>query len=154
MRKVIFMIFLTSISFASSATTDSSLLQKAEAIASVEHKFILINFSGSDWCIPCMKMKKAIFSTANFNSYAEKNLVWINADFPRDTKKLLSQQIKQNEALAETYNKNGDFPYTVLLDEKGNVIRTWDGLPNLTAEDFIKQIDVAVNDNRKSGKAQ
>jgi thioredoxin-related protein len=151
MRTFLLLTFLAVASL-SKAATDSSFIQKTEATAATQHKYILLNFSGSDWCIPCMKMKKAVFSTDTFSHYSAENLVWINADFPRDKKTLSKQQVKQNEDLADKYNKKGAFPYTVLLDEKGNVIKSWDGFPNLTAEEFIKQVDTALNDNRKATK--
>jgi thioredoxin-related protein len=153
MYKLILVAFLAISSFAASAATDSSFIQKTEAAAATQHKYILLNFSGSDWCIPCIKMKKAVFATDTFNHYAAENLLWVNADFPRNGKSLSKQQLKQNEELADKYNKKGAFPYTVLLDEKGNIIKSWDGFPNLTAEEFIKQVDAAVNDNRKRNKA-
>jgi thioredoxin-related protein len=152
MHKFIFAALLAISAFTAEAATDSSFLQKAEAAAATQHKYILLNFSGSDWCIPCMKMKKAVFSTDTFHHYAAENLLWMNADFPRNKKNISKQQSKQNEELADQYNKKGSFPYTILLDEKGNIIKSWDGFPNLTAEEFIKQIDAAVNDNRKGNK--
>jgi thioredoxin-related protein len=152
MRKILLVALLSVASLLSKAATDSSFIQKTEATAATQHKYILLNFSGSDWCIPCMKMKKAVFATDTFSRYSTENLLWINADFPRNKKSLSKQQVKQNEDLADKYNKKGAFPYTVLLDEKGNVIKSWDGFPNLTAEEFIKQVDTAVNDNRKANK--
>lgn len=153
MRKIVFVLFLAVSSFAATAATDSSFLQLKEAAAATEHRYILLNFSGSDWCIPCMKMKKNIFETDTFSRYSSQNLIWINADFPRNKKDLTRQQVKQNEELANKYNKKGAFPFTLLLDEKGNIIKSWDGFPNLTAAEFIQQVDAAVNDNKRTNKA-
>jgi thioredoxin-related protein len=153
MQKLIIAVFLAFASIAASAATDSSFMQKTEAAAATQHKYILLNFSGSDWCIPCIKMKKAVFTTDTFQHYAAANLLWVNADFPRDKKSVSKQQVKQNEELADKYNKKGAFPYTILMDEKGNILKSWDGFPNLTAEEFIKQVDAAVNDDRKRNKA-
>ena len=153
MKNFMFGFALVILSLSTKAATDSSFLQKTEAAAASEHKFILLNFSGSDWCIPCIKMKKAVFATDTFSHYAAEHLVWINADFPRDRKNLSKQQIKQNEELADKYNKKGAFPFTILLDEKGNIVKTWDGFPNLTAEEFIKQVDAVLNDKGKPNKA-
>ena len=47
----------------------------------------------------------------------------LRADFPRRKKNALSEiQTKANAKLAETYNKNGVFPFVVVLDQKGNVL--------------------------------
>jgi thioredoxin-related protein len=129
---------------------DSTYLQKAEAAAASQHKYILLNFSGSDWCIPCIKMKKTIFETDTFRHYVAGNLVWMNADFPRSKKDLGKATIRQNEQLAEQYNKSGAFPFTLLLNEKGDIVKTWDGFPNIPPEEFIKQVDIALNDHQRS----
>jgi thioredoxin-related protein len=105
-------------------------------------KMILLNFSGSDWCAPCIKMKKDIFEQSTFQTYAKQSLVLVRADFPRSKKNQLdSDQKVRNEKLAEKYNPQGKFPLTLLLNSEGKVIYMWDGLPAATVDDFIKQID-------------
>src|ERR1700730_17089614 len=65
-------------------------LDEAKNIAREEHKFILLNFSGSDWCGPCMRMRKEIFESKTFREMAASDLVLVNADFPRKKKNQLS----------------------------------------------------------------
>src|SRR5438309_1122403 len=90
---------------------------KAKKEASESKKIILLNFSGSDWCGPCIRLKKEIFDSEAFKSYAADHLVLLNADFPRLKKNQLSkEQTKQNEELADKYNNSGKFPFTVLMD--------------------------------------
>jgi thioredoxin-related protein len=70
----------------------------------------------------------------------------INADFPRLKKNQLSKdQQKKNNRLADKYNAQGSFPFTVLLSAEGKVIKSWDGYPNKTAEQFTRQIKELVN---------
>ncbi|MFN0255613.1 thioredoxin family protein [Pedobacter ureilyticus] len=118
--------------------------QNAKQVAKAKNQLILLNFSGSDWCIPCIRMHKEIFADAGFLKMAEQNLVLFNADFPRNKKNQLpADKKKQNEALAELYNPKGRFPYTVLLSAEGKLIRAWEGLPDENAAQFtatIKQI--------------
>lgn len=105
---------------------------------------ILLNFSGSDWCAPCVRMKREIFESQAFTTYAGDNLVLLNADFPRSKKnKLSDKQTKQNEKLAEKYNPEGQFPLTVLLDSTGRVLHTWTGLPIGGAEKFVKDLSAS-----------
>ena len=116
-------------------------LEKAKKEAATSGKMIVLNFSGSDWCVPCIKMKKEIFSNQAFMDYADANLVLVRADFPRLKKnKLSKEQTKANDALAAKYNKKGLFPFTVLLNAKGEVIKTWDGMPKSTPEDFVAEV--------------
>jgi len=113
----------------------------SEAIKS--HKYILINFSGSDWCGPCIRERKEILENEVFEKYASDHLILVRADFPRQKKNQLSkEQTKKNEALADKYNPEGKFPYTILVDEHGKVIKDWDGFPNESPEKFVSQIAV------------
>lgn len=115
--------------------------EDAKKKADKEHKYILLNFSGSDWCIPCIKMHKEIFESPSFTAFAEENLVMVNADFPRLNKNKPSKdQEKKNEKLADKYDKEGTFPLTLLLNAEGKVIKSWEGFPRLTAEEFTAQI--------------
>jgi thioredoxin-related protein len=114
---------------------------EAQKQAKATHKQILINFSGSDWCGPCIRLRKEILESERFEKYASANLLLVRADFPRQKKNQLpKEQVKLNESLAEVYNKDGKFPYTVLVDENGKVLKSWDGFPNETPEAFLKEI--------------
>ncbi len=119
---------------------------QAQQEAKESHKFILLNFSGSDWCAPCIKMKREIFEQETFIQYANDNLVLVRADFPRLKKnQLAAAQKAHNEKLAEQYNSSGKFPLTLLLNEDGKVVKTWDGYSNESPQEFIKQIDQSRN---------
>src|ERR1700733_3450399 len=69
--------------------------ENAKKRAEKEHKFILLNFSGSDWCIPCIKMRNEIFENSSFTSFADNYLVLLNADFPRLSKHNLPKDIQK-----------------------------------------------------------
>lgn len=114
---------------------------QAQLQAKNNHQLILINFSGSDWCGPCIRLRKEILESAVFETYAKDHLVLVRADFPRQKKNQLSAgQVKQNEALAEKYNPDGKFPYTLVVDENGKVLKSWEGYPNESPEKFVQQI--------------
>ena len=118
-------------------------IDKAKAEASAKHRYILLNFSGSDWCVPCIRLKKNVFDTEEFISYADSSLVLLNADFPR-TKKLEKQLLLHNEALAEKYNSEGKFPFTVLLNANGTVLKTWEEVADNPAT-FISAINTIIH---------
>jgi thioredoxin-related protein len=120
--------------------------QQAKQIAREGNKMILLNFSGSDWCAPCIKMKKDVFDKAEFEEYSSKHLVLVRADFPRQKKnQLAAGQKEHNERLAEQYNPNGKFPLTLLLDAEGKVIAEWDGFQGMTAGEFVDQISLRMH---------
>jgi thioredoxin-related protein len=113
----------------------------AKIEAAEKHRLILINFSGSDWCGPCIRLRKEILESSDFEAYASDHLVLVRADFPRQKKNQLNkEQVKLNEALADQYNAGGKFPYTLLVDENGKVLKTWDGFPNESPDQFIADI--------------
>jgi thioredoxin-related protein len=115
---------------------------EAKEIAQNKNHYILLNFSGSDWCASCINMKQEIFSSQAFNNYAAENLVLLKADFPRLKKNRLDvSQVKHNELLADKYNPHGKFPYTLLLNYEGKVICTWEGYASMTPESFIAQME-------------
>ncbi|MFL9842891.1 thioredoxin family protein [Flavobacterium rhizosphaerae] len=116
--------------------------ETAKKTARQEHKLILLNFSGSDWCAPCILTRKEYFENDAFIKMADKNLVLVNADFPRRKKNQPApEQVKKNEALAEKYNKEGNFPYTLLLDAEGNVLKSWVGKPEEPVEKWIAGVE-------------
>ena len=123
--------------------------EQAKTQAQQEHKLILLNFSGSDWCGPCIKMKKEVFESESFGTTAEKNLVLVRADFPRSKKNQLSKElIKHNEGLAEKYNPQGKFPYTILLDADGKVIKAWDGYVFASQDKFIADLSQTLAEKK------
>ena len=125
-------------------------LDDAKQIAQQQHKHILLNFSGSDWCGPCIRMHKEIFDNSSFQQLADTSLVMVNADFPRNKKNQLSKSQQQiNNAMADKSNAGGNFPCTLLLDASGKVIKEWDGFPQGDALSFTEEVKKLVNaDNR------
>jgi thioredoxin-related protein len=119
----------------------SEPFENAKKEAAQNKELILLNFSGSDWCIPCIKLHKNIIETDEFKKLEKENvIVYINADFPRNKKNQLSAEMKkENAALADMYNSKGLFPYT-LLDETGKVLKSWVGLPSENVLAFSKEI--------------
>ena len=47
---------------------------------------------------------------------------------------------KENAALADQYNPKGLFPYTLLLNADGKILKTWEGLPSEDAATFSREI--------------
>lgn len=122
-----------------------SNIQEAKKEALRENKLILLNFSGSDWCGPCMRMRREIFESTAFTKLAATKLVLINADFPRMKKNQLTKdQQKANDQLAEQYNPKGIFPYTLLLTAEGSVLKSWEGFYQGGADEFTNQVSLFV----------
>ena len=95
-------------------------LPKAQEKAKTDGKLVLINFTGSDWCPWCVKLKKEIFEKPEFAQYADKNLVPVEIDFPR--KKQQPPELKKaNQALQQQYKIQG-YPTIVVLNGEGKEV--------------------------------
>ena len=101
-------------------TTD---LAEAKRIAAEKQAEILVVFAGSDWCRPCIQLKRNILENENFIEAVADRLVVLYLDFPARKKNRLSEaQVLHNEALAERYNRLGAFPKLVLLDAREEIL--------------------------------
>ncbi len=98
------------------AQDDNWLVDVDEAyeISKKTNKPIMANFTGSDWCGWCMKLRKEVFNTAEFKKWAEENVVLLELDYPKK-KKLPAQQAQQNAGLQKAFQVNG-FPTIWVFD--------------------------------------
>jgi len=136
---VSFILFLT-LTINAQETNRLTFEQSIEK-AKTENKNVLLFFSGSDWCAPCVKFKKHFVETEQFKTFSTENLIVFNADFPRQKKNKLADNITQeNEKLADKYNNSGLFPLILLLNNKGEIIKKWEHYPSETLEDFIAKL--------------
>lgn len=144
MKKIILFAFIFSASLSFSQNWTTSLdAAKTEAISS--NKNILLVFSGSDWCAPCIKLDRTIFQSDVFKTEAEKKWVLLKADFPKKKGNTLSaEQTESNKKLAEKYNKEGNFPLVVLLDTTGKVLGIT-GYKNVSPTEYVQLLNAMVN---------
>ena len=123
MKQFFVMVFLmlTAVSFAQDDTSQLNWLtdlEAAEVISKQENKPILIYFTGSDWCPPCVALKKDFFETEAFADRA-KGLVLVYIDFPRRLDIITDDQREYNKIVIAKYNRNKSFPKLVMLNSRG-----------------------------------
>jgi thioredoxin-related protein len=136
MKKVLFTLMLLIVASVYSQNWKSDF-EDAKATAAKENKNIVLVFSGSDWCAPCIKLDKVVWQSDEFKKEAEKNWITYKADFPKKKANQLAPELTEaNKKLAEKYNKNGSFPLVVLLDKSGKVIGMT-GFKNVSAAEYI-----------------
>ncbi|WP_288984361.1 thioredoxin family protein [uncultured Flavobacterium sp.] len=139
MKKILFglLVLVSNISLAQDWQTD---FEEAKKIAAEQDKNIIIVFSGSDWCAPCIKLDKNIWQSEAFKKEAAEEWVLVKANFPRKKANELSkEQTEHNRKLAEKYNIEGSFPLVVILDKNGKVLGKM-GFKNVSPEEYIKMI--------------
>lgn len=113
--------------------------KKAQDEAKANHKFVLLDFTGSDWCGYCIQLDRAILSQPQFKDYATKNLVLVEIDFPR-RKSIPQETRKQNQELAERYQIEG-FPTLVILNGDGKAVWRYEGMYMGGITAFLAELD-------------
>jgi thioredoxin-related protein len=111
--------------------------EQALASAKAAKKHVLLDFTGSDWCGPCIQMKKMVFSQPAFMAYAQKNLVLVEVDYPQ-RKKLPEKVTKQNELLMHKYGiDQSGYPTVILLSPDGKILGKLEGYGGERPADVI-----------------
>ncbi len=94
--------------------------EEAQRAARDAGRPVLINFTGSDWCGWCVRLKNEVFSRAEFQRYAAANLVLLEIDFPRRIE-VPEEVLEVRRALAREYGVRG-YPTILLVDAEGEVL--------------------------------
>jgi len=116
-------------------------IDQAKVLAAKENRKIVLVFQGSDWCASCIKLEREIWSTEEFNDYAKDHFIMLQADFPRKKNNQLSVDLQEhNNKLAERYNKNGYFPFVLVLDKEGRVLGET-GYKKMSPSEYIKLLE-------------
>jgi len=97
-------------------------LEKALQQAKKENKAVLVNFTGSDWCIWCKRLTEEVFSKKEFETYAKKNLILVKLDFPRNIEQSTETKMYNNN-LAQKFGVQG-FPTILLFNSSGKLVLT------------------------------
>ena len=134
---MILFLFIGTLSYSQNWKTN---FEEAKAQSNSENKNILLVFSGSDCCAPCIKLENTIWKSEDFKKESEQNWIIYKADFPKKKANLLSAELTaSNKKLAEQYNKSGNFPLVLLLDKTGSVLGI-SGYKNITPQEYIQII--------------
>lgn len=97
-------------------------LEQALAQAKKENKAVLVNFTGSDWCIWCKRLTEEVFAKDEFENYANDNLILVKLDFPRKIEQSAETKMYNNN-LAQKFGIQG-FPTILLFNSAGNLVLT------------------------------
>jgi thioredoxin-related protein len=121
---LIFLLGILALSFQQKTSNEANWLlsiEEAKSLSIETGKPILLAFSGSDWCRPCIMLHQRVFTTDTFIQYTKENLILVKVDFPKKKESMLSEtQQEHNNALAKKFNPSGQFPYNVIIDAEEN----------------------------------
>ena len=117
-------------------------LEAAKAKAAAEDKAVLVDFTGSDWCGWCIRLRKQVLDTPAFEQYAKDKFVFMEVDVPRNPK--FDKELRaRNEKLCEQYGVEG-FPTIMVLTSQGDVVGGFNGYKPSVAE-AAKSLDEALD---------
>lgn len=118
----------------------------AKARAAKEGKAVLIDFTGSDWCGYCSKLRRDVFDKEDFTVYANDKFVLLEIDQPRKIK-MDPEKLAANRKLAETYGVDG-YPTVLVVDSEGTLMGGFCGYPG-SADEVQDLLDEAYANYKK-----
>ena len=116
-------------------------LEAAKAKAAAENKAVLVDFTGSDWCGWCIRLRKQVLDTPAFETYAKDKFVLMEVDVPQNPK-FDQKLLQRNRQICDQYNVSG-FPTILVITPKGDVVGGFSGYVASTAE-AAKPLDAAL----------
>ena len=108
-------------------------LEQAEKISKKTNKPILMYFTGSDWCPPCVGLKKDFFESPEFAARAD-NFVMVMIDYPRRVDIISEKQMVYNKKVINKYNSNKSFPKLLVLNHNGKELGRLSGYSSYSTE--------------------
>ncbi len=112
--------------------------EKAKEQARKEKKLILMDFTGSDWCPPCIALHKNVLGKKEFMDYAKDNLVLVMLDFP-ENKPQSKEQRRLNQELSEHFKVEG-FPTVIVLDANEKELKREVGYSGADVKTYIAKL--------------
>ncbi len=138
---ILFIFLFTACNNGQSASADGlnweDNLETAIQQAKKENKAVLVNFTGSDWCIWCKRLSSEVFQQKEFEKYADESLVLVKLDFPRSIEQSAETQ-NYNRNLAQKYGIQG-FPTILIFNSEGKLAGQTGYLPG-GPEKYIENI--------------
>lgn len=118
-------------------------LEAALTKAKTANKLVLVDFTGSDWCPPCMVLHDKVLTQPAFLDYAKANLELVVMDFPNN-KPMAEAQRTYNEGLAKKYNVDG-YPTVIVFDAEGKELHREVGYSGADAAGYVAALKKKLN---------
>ncbi len=94
---------------------------EAMTLAELTGKDLLVDFTGSDWCIWCTRLDEEVFAKEEFLEWVREKYVLVSLDFPKsEENKAKVKKPERNMELKEKFNVTG-FPTVLLMDKAGKI---------------------------------
>lgn len=110
----------------------------AQLRATEQKKRLFVDFTGSDWCPPCITLHDKVLTQPEFLQHAKEHFVLVKVDFPRN-KPQADPQREANQILARAYRVQS-FPTVLVLEANGTEVQRLNGYNGASPADFIKSL--------------
>ena len=118
-------------------------LAAAQARAKTSGKLVFIDFTGSDWCPPCIVLHEKVLSTKPFLNYAKEHFVLVTVDFPHN--KIQPDNLAlANHILAHEFRVDS-FPTVIILNANGTEVHRVNGYNGASSADYLKALKMNLN---------
>lgn len=145
MKAPLFITALLAAAGCATALPEAPSLEAALPVAKEQGRTILLDFTGKEWCPPCMYLKSKIFENPEFDRLTGDKYLLVEVVFPRlpEAKAAMGEaKMAENEALLASYNITTGFPTVVLHDEAGKPFAIITS-PRKTVEEYAAELDKA-----------
>ena len=115
-------------------------LDKAFAKAKAENKPVLVEFTGSDWCPPCMMMREKVFTKEHYIKKASEKFILVEIDIPNGDPDLK----KKNMPKLKEYGVQG-VPTVILFNPKAKEFDRFGAAEFPSVDEFIARLDKALD---------
>lgn len=118
----------------------STDFEKSKQVAAADQsRELLVEFTGSDWCPPCIALQKNVLSKDAFKEKMPRHFVMVKLDNPRDKSGQTEAEQKQYRELSRRYGVQG-VPTVMLIDDEGKPYAQWSGYGGQEADAWIKKV--------------
>jgi thioredoxin-related protein len=149
MKKIIGIVFAAAMLLHARAESEwLTSLDQAKQAAQKDNKAMLLDFTGSDWCPYCIKLKKNVLDTPEFGKFASQHLVLMEVDFPQK-KKQSSEVKKANAKLNQQFAVEG-YPTIVVLNAQGEKLGALEGYDGETPSEYIAKLNTLLAKDKKA----
>ena len=130
-------------------------LESALKAAKKSGKKIFVFHTGSDWCGWCVRLKKDVLMTPEFQTFAQKNLEFVYLDSPSKRIPMPDDQRRYNNDTWRSLKGGGGVPCALVLDPQGKRLGTMSGYRPLQSymSSLTALTGAAASDNRPAAPA-
>ena len=105
-------------------------LEEAQKMAKKDKMPVLLYFTGSDWCAPCIQLKEDFLETEEFRAKTQGYYL-VKIDIPRQIDIVSPEQLAYNKEVLKKYNSDRSFPLLIAYNHKGKKIGEVSGYSSL-----------------------